>query len=447
MLEYPSTKNLLGYKNPLDQTKAQMNETTQITKDRDTMVDTVQTTAAIHTKPPRGASVFVGLSGGVDSALAAALLVEAGYQVTGIYMKNWSQDLPGFVCPWANDLADAERIAYKLHIKLDVWDCEKDYKSTVVDYLLDAYAKGLTPNPDVMCNQTIKFGTFLDRALAGGADYIATGHYAQLSTTTPSIQQTNSKHTTDKQQAYTEQTSGIQQIDQELPKLLRAADEHKDQTYFLWRVSAERLQHVLFPIGAIASKQEVRRLCAERKLGIEHKPDSDGICFIGPVGLRTFLLQTLSRKVGPIVEWETGKILGQHDGAFLFTVGQRKGLDLGGGPARYVVATDVVQNCVFVSAYKHCDALVLKDLTLADCCWVAGMPPAPGTYELRHRHTGALAAAKLEILDNTHAKIHYLADHEAVAPGQSVVVYDQTCCLGGGIVQPRPLPQRLCAIC
>ncbi|MBF0894087.1 MAG: tRNA 2-thiouridine(34) synthase MnmA, partial [Atopobium sp.] len=176
-----------------------------------------------------GELVYLGMSGGVDSALSAALLLEAGYNVKAIYMRNWSKDLPGFKCPWADDLADAERVCVTLGIDLDVWDCEAEYKATVVDYLLDAYEHGRTPNPDVMCNQTVKFGTFAERAFAEGADFVATGHYAQ-------------------------NVPGTK-------KLLRAADAHKDQTYFLWRVPGHLFESTLFPIGHIATKAEVRAMC------------------------------------------------------------------------------------------------------------------------------------------------------------------------------------------
>ena len=250
----------------------------------------------MSTNASKGKRVFAGLSGGVDSALACALLVEQGYDVTAVYMRNWSRDLPGFKCAWADDLADAERVAVTLGIDLEVWDCEAEYKATVVDYLVDAYARGYTPNPDVMCNQTVKFGTFAERAFAAGADYVATGHYARVAPA-------DEKGTGDKPAA-------------ERPvRLLRAADEHKDQTYFLWRVGADVLARTLFPVGNVPSKAEVRRMCAERGLGVEAKPDSDGICFVGPVGIRTFLLDTLDRRAGDIVEWETGRVLGHHDGA------------------------------------------------------------------------------------------------------------------------------------
>ena len=352
-------------------------------------------------------TVFVGMSGGVDSALAAALLVEQGYDVRGVYMRNWSQDLPGFKCPWAEDLADAERVAVTLGIDLAVWDCEREYRETVVDYLVDSYRRGLTPNPDVMCNQTVKFGTFAERAFAEGADLVATGHYARVA------------HGTDGAPA----------------RLLRSRDEHKDQTYFMWRVPGAVYNRAVFPIGGYASKAEVRAACAERGLGIEAKPDSDGICFIGPVGLRTFLLNELERRPGDVVEWETGTVLGRHEGAFLFTVGQRRGLDLGGGPARYVVSTDTQANVVYVTADPACPGLWTRELALDDVRWVAGEPPANGRYLVRTRHTGPLREMALSVAGTgMQAAVRFDEPVRTVAPGQSAVVYDGEVCLGGGIV-------------
>ena len=350
--------------------------------------------------------VYCGLSGGVDSAVAAALLSEQGMDVTCIYMRNWSRDLPGFTCPWAEELAWAERAAYALGLDLDVWDCEAEYKETVVDYLVDAYAHGRTPNPDVMCNQTVKFGTFAERAFVQGADFVATGHYAAV------------EHGRDGAPA----------------RLLRAADEHKDQTYFLWRVDGHMFNRALFPLSEIPSKDEVRAIARERGLDNAEKPDSDGICFIGPVGLRTFLLDSLERRAGDVVEWETGRVLGTHDGAFLFTVGQRKGLDLGGGPARYVVATDTERNIVYVTADRESPALYTSEHVLEDCHWVAGEPPAAGEYLVRTRHTGALVAARVEAEDGARAAVRFSEPVRTVAPGQSCVVYDGRVCLGGGII-------------
>lgn len=350
--------------------------------------------------------VYLGMSGGVDSALAAALLVEQGYDVTGVYLRSWSRNLPGFRCPWAEELADAERVAVAVGIDLLVWDCEARYRATVVDYLVDAYARGYTPNPDVMCNQTIKFGTFAERAFAEGADLVATGHYARVVSAAPGAP----------------------------ARLLRSADERKDQTYFLWRVGSDVLGRALFPVGDIASKAEVRRMCAERGLGVEDKPDSDGICFIGPVGLRTFLLEALERRAGDVVEWETGRVLGHHDGAFLFTVGQRRGLDLGGGPARYVVRTDTEANVVYVTADRACPALWTRAITLEDCRWVGGTAPQAGERLVRTRHTGELREALVEPDGERGCRVTYAQAIRTVAPGQSAVVYDGVECLGGGLV-------------
>lgn len=351
--------------------------------------------------------VIVGMSGGVDSSLAAALLVEQGYDVLGVYMRNWSQDLPGFKCPWADDLADAERIAVSLGIDLEVWDYEEEYRRDVVDYLVESYKHGYTPNPDVMCNEKVKFGVFAEHAFAAGADFIATGHYART----------------------------LRDADDAAPAhLLRACDEHKDQTYFLWRVGGDVLRRVLFPIGGIADKSIVRQMAAERGLDTAAKPDSDGICFIGPVGIRQFLLSQIERKSGDIVELETGKVLGTHEGAFLFTAGQRKGLDLGGGPARYVARTDVDANIVYVTSNLDCPDLWTGSFTLESCRWVAGTAPAAGEVLIRSRHTRKLEAARLSIDGPGQATLSFSEPVRSVAAGQAVSIYLDEECLGGGII-------------
>ncbi len=350
--------------------------------------------------------VVVGMSGGVDSALTAALLVEQGYDVLGVYMRNWSSDLPGFKCPWAEDLADAERVAVELGIDLEVWDYEAEYKREVVDYLVGCYERGHTPNPDVMCNEKIKFGVFAERAFSEGADYIATGHYARVK---PGEAGNSCAH------------------------LLRAKDEHKDQTYFLWRVPGTVFARTLFPIGEIEDKATVRQKAAERGLEVANKHDSDGICFIGPVSIQQFLLSQLDRKAGDIVEYETGDVLGQHDGAFLYTLGQRKGLDLGGGPARYVVKTDVKNNVVYVSADRDCPALWTRELKLEGTRWVSGELLQPGDYLVRTRHTRALAEAHVEATGE-YATVSFPEPVNAIAAGQAVSIYRGEECLGGGIV-------------
>ena len=211
--------------------------------------------------------VFVGMSGGVDSSVSAALLVGHGYDVKGIYMKNWSRDLPGMKCPWADDLADAKRVAVKLGIPFEVWDFEDAYREKVVEYMLSEFKKGNTPNPDIMCNEEIKFKLFYERAMERGADFIATGHYARVSR----------------------------------GKLLRAVDENKDQTYFLYRISDEALSHTLFPIGDML-KPDVKKLAETMGLHNAYKKESMGVCFVGEVGMKDFLKEYIDIQPGEIRE-------------------------------------------------------------------------------------------------------------------------------------------------
>ena len=344
-------------------------------------------------------NVLVGMSGGVDSSVAAALLVEAGYQVTGAYMKNWTLDVPGMQCPWAEDLAYAKRTAVKLGIDLRVYDFQEAYKRDVVDYLVREYEAGRTPNPDIMCNQDVKFGLFLDTALAEGFDYIATGHYAQV----------------------------------ENGQLLRSVDEHKDQTYFLYRMGQRALQHTLFPLGAY-TKDQVREMAAQRGLPAAQKPDSQGICFIGEAPIQDFLRMYVAPHPGRIIDADTHEVVGAHDGALFFTLGQRKGLGVGGGQPYYVVGKDMAANEVYVSHNPRAESLQTAELKLENCTWLAGKAPAEARYQVRTRHTGQLFEAQFIPAEGDRATIVFAQPQERVAPGQSVVLYDAKACLGGGIV-------------
>lgn len=343
--------------------------------------------------------VYVGMSGGVDSSLSAALLVEQGYNVTGVFMKNWIQDLPGMKCPWAEDLADAKRVAVKLGIPFKVFDFQTEYKQQVVDYMIREYSAGCTPNPDIMCNQEVKFKLFLEAALADGAEMIATGHYARTSN----------------------------------GKLLRAKNPDKDQTYFLYRVTENALKHTLFPIGDFATKEEVRAEASKRGLVTARKKDSQGICFVGSVGIRDFLLQFVETTLGDIIEKETGKVLGRHDGAIFYTFGQRHGLNISGGLPYYVVGKNMTTNEVYVSTNLNDGEFWRDEIGLTDVHWINSAPQSGKTYQIRVRHRAPLINAKIVIQDDK--TILKLENPErAIAPGQSIVIYDDEICLGGGIV-------------
>lgn len=343
--------------------------------------------------------VYVGMSGGVDSSVTAALLVEAGYDVTGVYMKNWSRDLPGARCPWAEDLADARRVAVGLGIDLKIYDFEAEYKQKVVDYMLAEYQAGRTPNPDIMCNQEIKFKLFLETAMGDGADMIATGHYARTNKT----------------------------------QLLRAKDDKKDQTYFLYRVTKEALEKTLFPLGELL-KSQVRKLAHERGLATANKKDSVGICFVGQVGIEEFLSQYIDIKPGRIIERESSKELGWHNGAIFYTIGQRHGLNLGGGLPYYVVGKNIDKNEVYVSRDLNQLDLWIEKIILKDLHWINQAPDINKVYQIRTRHQAPLVEAQIKDYNTQRLVLNLDSPQRAITSGQSVVFYDGSVCLGGGIV-------------
>ncbi len=339
--------------------------------------------------------VYVGMSGGVDSSLAAALLKEQGHEVTGVYMKNWSKDLPGFTCPWKEDYEDAKRVAVQLGIDFKLYDFETQYRHMVVDYMVSEYKKGRTPNPDIMCNQEVKFKLFLNTAISDGADKIATGHYCRTHN----------------------------------GKLLVGIDEIKDQSYFLYRVTSEALEKSLMPIGEY-KKSEVRKLA--RKLGLytADKKDSQGICFVGKVGIKEFLINELgSQEPGAIVDGGNGKVIGQHEGAIFYTIGQRHGLNVGGGLPYYVTHKNMNTNTVYVTTDLDDKDLWRQEITLEDIHWINGKPSTDKTYKARLRYRGPLIKATLK---GNRLKLEN--EVRGVAAGQSAVIYDDQLVLGGGVV-------------
>jgi tRNA-specific 2-thiouridylase len=351
--------------------------------------------------------VFCALSGGVDSAVSAALLKRQGYEVTGVYMKNWAPDeTDDNKCPWAQDQEDAQKVAQALKIPFYTFDFQKEYKNKVVDYLFNGYAKGETPNPDTLCNREIKFGLFLNKALALGADMIATGHYAQV------------RH---KNWRYSQE------------KLLKGVDPNKDQSYFLWQLNQNQLAHTLFPIGHL-TKPEVRKLAIRFNLPVAKKPDSQGICFVGKVKLTDFLEQKIPAKTGPVILLPENKIVANHEGVAFYTLGQRHGFGGGGGEPNFIVKKDVENNIIYVARKDYPD-LWTHDIRLYQLSWIDEKGPTKwplkANAKIRYRQIDQMVTWRLKGKE----LIGYFAKPQwAPATGQSVVIYKDNELLGGGII-------------
>jgi len=359
------------------------------------------------------ARVVVGLSGGVDSAVAALLLKRAGHDVTGLFMKNWEEDDTDAHCTAEEDLKEVRAVCEVLAIQFQTVNFSAEYWDRVFQYFLNEHKAGRTPNPDVLCNKEIKFNAFLDHALALGADKIATGHYAQ-------VREVDGRH-----------------------QLLKGADAAKDQTYFLYTLGQAELSRTLFPIGHLA-KSEVRALARNAGLPNHDRKDSTGICFIGERDFRDFLKRYLPAQPGEL-RTLAGDYKGRHEGALYYTIGQRQGLGIGGaGEAWYVVDKDIEKNVLYVEQGEHHPALYSPALLASQLHWVAGVPPPlphACSAKVRYRQTdqpctiGQLAAGT--------AQVTFASPQRAVTPGQSVVFYDGDICLGGGVIDRRLMDKAM----
>ena len=356
-----------------------------------------------------GERIVVGMSGGVDSSVAALLLKRRGFDVVGLFMKNWEEDDDDQYCSTRQDLVDCASVAEVIGIELEAVNFSVEYKERVFSAFLAEYSAGRTPNPDVLCNAEIKFKAFLDHALALGAKHIATGHYARI-----------------------REYGGAYE-------LLKAVDSAKDQSYFLHRLSQAQLARVMFPLGEM-KKTEVRRIAREAGLHNFAKRDSSGICFIGERPFREFLNRYLPRKPGPMSTPE-GKAVGEHIGLSFYTIGQRKGVGIGGlkesaGGPWYVCGKDLAKNeLIVVQGHDH-PLLLSRKLRAEDLAWVSGAAPQPSSsYGAKTRYRQADAACRIDRVDEEDLEVEFSTPQWAVTPGQSVVLYRDDVCLGGGVIQ------------
>ncbi|MBI2631232.1 tRNA 2-thiouridine(34) synthase MnmA [Candidatus Nomurabacteria bacterium] len=381
--------------------------------------------------------VFVGLSGGVDSAVSAALLKKEGYEVVGVFIKTWHPDF--LECNEEEERRDAMRVSAFLDIPFLTFDLEDVYKKEVADYMIREYRAGRTPNPDVMCNKEVKFGAFLKKALAMGADFVATGHYSRIvGCWTPANWVSNTR--------------------QENCQLIKGKDSSKDQSYFLWTLNQKQLSKILFPVGNLR-KTEVRKLARKFKLPVAEKKDSQGICFLGAVDLKEFLKHYIKEKKGKVMLApqeagdEKGEKIGFHDGVVFHTLGERHGFTVTKKSPKdspyYIVGKDIKKNTLIVSQEKNAvNYLALLhpaggtfrsknlqhfSLNLAYTNWISETPKENKNYRAQIRYHGEFLPCRVRVLEKNRAEIIF-DKPILVASGQSVVVYDRDVCLGGGVV-------------
>ncbi|MBP9715382.1 MAG: tRNA 2-thiouridine(34) synthase MnmA [Candidatus Pacebacteria bacterium] len=344
-------------------------------------------------------TVFVGMSGGVDSSVSAAILKDKGYDVVGVFIRTWHPDF--IKCNEEEERMDAMRVAVHLDIPFLTFDFEKEYKEGVADYMIEEYKKGRTPNPDVMCNKEVKFGAFLNKALEMGADYVATGHYAQ-----------NIKN-----------------------KLVKGKDESKDQSYFLWTLNKKQLEKIIFPVGHL-NKTEVRKLAIKYKLPTAEKKDSQGICFLGDIDLKDFLKHYIKTKIGKVLN-EKGEEVGIHDGAVFSTLGERHGFTITkktpNDKPYYVVSKDIEKNILYVSQEKNVKDFNSNNEYIIDNVNCLGEIKDKKPYTAQIRYHGEFLHCQVKILDKDKIEVIFKKP-TLVASGQSIVVYDKEFVLLGGVV-------------
>jgi len=356
--------------------------------------------------------VIVALSGGVDSSVACALLLERGLEVEAVFMKNWTPRSAAegrLLCPLKADEKDARLVASQLGLKFSAVSFEKEYRHEVVDYLFKEYQAGRTPNPDILCNSRIKFKAFLDYAIRRGADYVATGHYVRK------FQESGIRKSSKSRLGY---------------QLLKGLDENKDQSYFLYQITQSQLARCLFPIGEY-KKPEVRRLAKKYGLATYAKKDSQGICFIGEVVIKDFLKQRIPAKKGDIITVE-GKKIGEHEGVWYYTIGQRRGIGVGGGMPYYVVDKDLKNNVLIVARGDQDEALFKNELSVAAMHWIFGRAPKLPLKcrgKIRYRQPDQQCVVSRR---GTKIKVKFAEKQRAITPGQFVVFYQQDVVLGGG---------------
>ncbi|MEN2765893.1 tRNA 2-thiouridine(34) synthase MnmA [Ornithinibacillus xuwenensis] len=348
--------------------------------------------------------VVVGMSGGVDSSVAALLLKEQGYDVVGIFMKNWDDTDEFGVCTATEDFDDVVRVCNQLDIPYYSVNFEKQYWDKVFTYFLDEYKAGRTPNPDVMCNKEIKFKAFMDYALDLGADYLATGHYAQ-------VRENNGKY-----------------------EMLRGVDSNKDQTYFLNQLSSDILEKVMFPLGHLP-KSKVREIAKEHGLATATKKDSTGICFIGERNFKEFLSEYLPAQPGKMQTLD-GEVKGKHDGLMYYTIGQRQGLGIGGaGDPWFVIGKNLQDNILYVEQGFHHDTLYSDELLATDVNWINPEEISKTfscTAKFRYRQEDS--GVTVHVLEDGNVKVVFDESQRAITPGQAVVFYQGDVCLGGGTI-------------